>query len=221
MTDHLNIAMLGSKFMGRAHSNAWLSVPRFFDVAPTPQMHTVAARNVAQLEEFAAGGVGRGRPPTGSLPSPMTTSDSSTSRPPITSTPNRRSRPSRRASTSPARSHWQARWLTPRRWLLPPPGQDREPSSGSTTAGSRPSPWRTARRWGSARTGSITCGRTTSRAGAGPTLHSCGASRVTSRVPVPTAISMLTSSTPSASSRVRRSSGSTGRSNTPSSRSGP
>jgi predicted dehydrogenase len=53
MTDHLNIAMLGSKFMGRAHSNAWLSVPRFFDVAPTPQMHTVAARNVAQLEEFA------------------------------------------------------------------------------------------------------------------------------------------------------------------------
>ncbi len=53
MTDHLNIAMLGSKFMGRAHSNAWLNVTRFFDVAPTPVLHTVAARNVAQLDEFA------------------------------------------------------------------------------------------------------------------------------------------------------------------------
>lgn len=53
MTDHLNIAMLGSKFMGRAHSNAWLNVSRFFDVVPAPVMHTVVARNVAQMEEFA------------------------------------------------------------------------------------------------------------------------------------------------------------------------
>ncbi|MFO7779683.1 MAG: Gfo/Idh/MocA family oxidoreductase [Nitriliruptoraceae bacterium] len=53
MSDHLNIAMLGSKFMGRAHANAWLNVTRFFDVAPMPVLHTVAARNVAQLEAFA------------------------------------------------------------------------------------------------------------------------------------------------------------------------
>ncbi len=53
MSDHLNIAMLGSKFMGRAHANAWLNVTRFFDVAPAPVLHTVAARNVAQLDAFA------------------------------------------------------------------------------------------------------------------------------------------------------------------------
>ncbi|MFW5934162.1 MAG: Gfo/Idh/MocA family protein, partial [Actinomycetota bacterium] len=53
MIDHLNIALLGSKFMGRAHSNAWLNVARFFDVAPAPVLHTVAARNVTQMEAFA------------------------------------------------------------------------------------------------------------------------------------------------------------------------
>ncbi len=53
MTDQLNIALLGSKFMGRAHSNAWLNAAKFFDVSPAPVLHTVAARNAAQLEEFA------------------------------------------------------------------------------------------------------------------------------------------------------------------------
>lgn len=53
MSEHLNVALLGSKFMGRAHSNAWLNAARFFDVAPAPVLHTVAARNVTQLEEFA------------------------------------------------------------------------------------------------------------------------------------------------------------------------
>ena len=40
--------------MGRAHSNAWLNVSRFFDVDPRPVMHTVVGRNAAELDAFAA-----------------------------------------------------------------------------------------------------------------------------------------------------------------------
>ena len=50
----INVALLGSKFMGRAHSNAWLNVGKFFDVDPLPVMHTVAGRNAADLDAFAA-----------------------------------------------------------------------------------------------------------------------------------------------------------------------
>jgi predicted dehydrogenase len=52
-TETLNVALLGSKFMGRAHSNAWLKVAKFFDVDPQPVMHTVAARNADEVEAFA------------------------------------------------------------------------------------------------------------------------------------------------------------------------
>ena len=54
MTEPLNIALIGSKFMGRAHSNAWLNVAKFFDCDPAPVMHTVAGRNASDLEAFAA-----------------------------------------------------------------------------------------------------------------------------------------------------------------------
>jgi predicted dehydrogenase len=54
MTSTINVALIGSKFMGRAHSNAWLNVSRFFDVDPRPVMHTVVGRNVADLDAFAA-----------------------------------------------------------------------------------------------------------------------------------------------------------------------
>jgi predicted dehydrogenase len=53
MTTHINVALVGSKFMGRAHSNAWLSVGKFFDVDPLPTMHTVVAQNPAELAVFA------------------------------------------------------------------------------------------------------------------------------------------------------------------------
>jgi predicted dehydrogenase len=49
----INVALLGSKFMGRAHSNAWLNVGKFFDVDPLPVMHTVVGRNATELEAFA------------------------------------------------------------------------------------------------------------------------------------------------------------------------
>ena len=54
MSNTINVALIGSKFMGRAHSNAWLNVSKFFDVDPRPAMHTVIGRNAADLEAFAA-----------------------------------------------------------------------------------------------------------------------------------------------------------------------
>jgi predicted dehydrogenase len=53
VTGNINVALLGSKFMGRAHSNAWLNVSKFFSVDPAPTMHTVVGRNEAELAEFA------------------------------------------------------------------------------------------------------------------------------------------------------------------------
>ena len=48
-----NIALIGTKFMGRAHSNAYLKVGKFFDLPTQPVMHTVCARNEAELKDFA------------------------------------------------------------------------------------------------------------------------------------------------------------------------
>jgi predicted dehydrogenase len=53
MTDRIGIALIGSKFMGRAHSHAWASVGHFFDVDPLPELRMVCGRNAADLEEFA------------------------------------------------------------------------------------------------------------------------------------------------------------------------
>ncbi len=50
----LDIALIGSKFMGRAHSNAWMKVGKFFDLPADPVMHTIAARNPQELHRFAA-----------------------------------------------------------------------------------------------------------------------------------------------------------------------
>ncbi|MEZ6013906.1 MAG: Gfo/Idh/MocA family oxidoreductase [Planctomycetota bacterium] len=49
-----NVALIGQKFMGRAHSNAWGQAPKFFDLPLRPVMHTASARNAAELQEFAA-----------------------------------------------------------------------------------------------------------------------------------------------------------------------
>lgn len=54
MSDRLNVTLIGSKFMGRTHSNAWGQVNRFFDVDPKPAMHRVVARNAEELAEFAS-----------------------------------------------------------------------------------------------------------------------------------------------------------------------
>jgi len=48
----LNVCMIGYRFMGRAHSNAYMKVGKFFPVDLQPVMHTVVGRNRADLEVF-------------------------------------------------------------------------------------------------------------------------------------------------------------------------
>src|SRR4051812_31611193 len=50
----LNIGMVGYGFMGRTHSNAFLKVGNFFDLAYEPVLKAVCARNAARAEAFAA-----------------------------------------------------------------------------------------------------------------------------------------------------------------------
>ena len=51
----LNVCLIGHKFMGRTHSNAYLKAPRFFtDLPVDPVMHTICGRNMDELREFAA-----------------------------------------------------------------------------------------------------------------------------------------------------------------------
>lgn len=49
----INVALIGSKFMGRTHSNAYSQVGKFFNLPLQPVMHTIAARNEADLKVFA------------------------------------------------------------------------------------------------------------------------------------------------------------------------
>lgn len=49
----LNVCLIGQKFMGRTHSNAYLKVNKFFDLPLDVAMHTISARNREELEEFA------------------------------------------------------------------------------------------------------------------------------------------------------------------------
>jgi len=51
--DELGIGMMGSKFMGRAHANAWDAAPRFFDLPLDPVRRVVAARDAEELARFA------------------------------------------------------------------------------------------------------------------------------------------------------------------------
>ena len=53
MSSPLNIGLIGTKFMGRAHSNAWLNVGKFFGEGASAALHTVAGRNAQDLAEFA------------------------------------------------------------------------------------------------------------------------------------------------------------------------
>jgi len=49
----LNIAMIGSKFMGKAHSGSWSRVHRFFDVPFEPVLKVVCGRPGGSLQAFA------------------------------------------------------------------------------------------------------------------------------------------------------------------------
>ncbi len=54
MAKDCNVALIGQKFMGRAHSNAYAQARHFFPkTARRPVLHTIAGRNKPELEEFA------------------------------------------------------------------------------------------------------------------------------------------------------------------------
>jgi len=50
----VNVALIGQGFMGRAHSNAWGQVGRFFDCPRRAVLHTAAGRDEKRLKSFAA-----------------------------------------------------------------------------------------------------------------------------------------------------------------------
>ena len=50
----INIGLVGTGFMGRTHSNAFLQAPRFFELPVRPVLKTVCARNAERAGAFAA-----------------------------------------------------------------------------------------------------------------------------------------------------------------------
>lgn len=53
MTDAIRVGIVGTKFMGRAHSNAYLKAPHFFDLPLTPVMRAACGRDATDLAAFA------------------------------------------------------------------------------------------------------------------------------------------------------------------------
>lgn len=51
---NINVGLVGYQFMGKAHSNAWLQAPHFFDLPAYPVMHTLCGRNREALDATAA-----------------------------------------------------------------------------------------------------------------------------------------------------------------------
>src|SRR6266404_2418974 len=49
----VNVGLIGTKFMGKAHSNAYLKVAKFFDVEPQPVMKAICGRHADETAEFA------------------------------------------------------------------------------------------------------------------------------------------------------------------------
>lgn len=49
----LNVGIIGYKFMGKAHSNAWTKAPQFFDTAAKPVLKVACGRHEDAVKEFA------------------------------------------------------------------------------------------------------------------------------------------------------------------------
>ena len=49
----VNVGLVGTKFMGKADSNAYVKVAKFFDVEPRPVMKAVCGRHADETAEFA------------------------------------------------------------------------------------------------------------------------------------------------------------------------
>ena len=53
MNKKLNIAIIGQKFMGRAHSNGWKQAQNFFSLNAEPVLKVACGRNETELKKFA------------------------------------------------------------------------------------------------------------------------------------------------------------------------
>ncbi len=53
MAEPISVGLIGYKFMGKAHSNAYLTVNRFFDCTRPPLMRAVCGRDEQAVAEFA------------------------------------------------------------------------------------------------------------------------------------------------------------------------
>lgn len=53
MTKTIHVGIVGTRFMGRAHSNAWIDVPNFFDVPLRPVLRAACGRDPVTLAAFA------------------------------------------------------------------------------------------------------------------------------------------------------------------------
>jgi predicted dehydrogenase len=51
--NEIRVGIVGTKFMGRAHSNAYMDVAHFFDLPAAPVMRAACGRRAADLEAFA------------------------------------------------------------------------------------------------------------------------------------------------------------------------
>lgn len=49
----LGVGLVGTRFMGKAHSNAWMTAPKFFDLPLAVVMRAAASPNAADVAQFA------------------------------------------------------------------------------------------------------------------------------------------------------------------------
>ena len=158
VTGNINIALLGSKFMGRAHSNAWLNVAQVLRRrSVSDDAHRRRSQRRPSCTSSPNAGAGSTTRPTGVPPSRPTTSGSSTSAHPTTFMRSRRSPRSRPASTSPARSRSPERWPMRGRWPPPRWAHRARRRCGSTIDGCRPLRWLIVWLPPAGSVGSITC----------------------------------------------------------------
>ena len=50
----VNVAIIGTKFMGKAHSNAWTSAPKFFKLGLKPVLKLACGQDPAGTGDFAS-----------------------------------------------------------------------------------------------------------------------------------------------------------------------
>ena len=54
MAKTYRVGLIGYKFMGRAHSNAWRQAPKFFNLKANIELHTICGRDAAGVQAARA-----------------------------------------------------------------------------------------------------------------------------------------------------------------------